>query len=134
MSWPRSPELAPDTVHLQLAERHHELLVAYARAAAPRECCGLLLGRGLTVTGLWPCRNVATGEHGFMVHPDDQLLGLQVAYETDEFDVIGMYHSHPRGPGWPSPADLVCPPPRGWHYVVVSLAGPAPTVSGFLVS
>lgn len=86
-----------------------EEMVRAARAAAPEECCGLLVGRGDHVTRLVPAANVhETPRRFFTIDPAAQFTVLRElrAANTGE-EVIGHYHSHPDGPAEPSPRDLV---------------------------
>ncbi len=79
-----------------------------ARAAAPDECCGLLVGQGDRVTRLVPAANLhETPRRFFTLDPAVQfatLRELRIAGGGEE--VIGHYHSHPNGPAEPSPRDL----------------------------
>jgi proteasome lid subunit RPN8/RPN11 len=100
-------------------------LIAWARAAAPDEACGLLLGRRreerVDVEHVRRARNVAAEVHrAFEVHPEDH-LAFSLEAERLGLDVVGAWHSHPRGAATLSPADLAAAAP-GWAQVVVALA------------
>ena len=49
-------------------------------------------------------------------------------------DVVGAYHSHPRGPASPSPADIAEAMYPEWTYVIVGLAGRRVDVRAFRIS
>ncbi len=96
-----------------------------ARAAFPAECCGLLLGRmegDQTVHIGWvePCVNQAPDQHcRFTISPDALLAAYRWARDRGE-QVIGTYHSHPRGAAVPSEIDRESAWP-GASYLIVGL-------------
>ena len=75
-------------------------ILAEARAAAPRECCGLVLGTraGHTAAAatLHPARNLAAAADRFELAPEDHFAALRAARQQGQA-VIGCYHSHPNG-------------------------------------
>lgn len=80
-------------------------LIERAAEAHPLECCGLLLGRGGTVSEVRACRNV---------HPDPTrhfeidpiaLIAAHKAARAGGPDIVGYYHSHPAGCARPSVTD-----------------------------
>ena len=83
-------------------------VIAHARAAAPRECCGVLLGTNGRATVVYPARNIvdAVDAHRrFEMDPRDHFAALRLARQ-DGLTIVGFYHSHPRGPERPSPTDV----------------------------
>jgi proteasome lid subunit RPN8/RPN11 len=83
-------------------------IAAAARAALPRECCGLILGTRTGTDGhalaLYPARNAAVRSDRFEIDPADHFAALRTARNTGQ-KVIGCYHSHPNGLAWPSATD-----------------------------
>ncbi len=75
-------------------------LLGEARAAHPRECCGLLEGEGAAITALHPARNLAAASDRFEIDP-----ALQFRLLREGRKVIGCYHSHPDGAAEPSARD-----------------------------
>jgi proteasome lid subunit RPN8/RPN11 len=75
-------------------------ILSEARAAVPRECCGLVEGDGERVIALHPTRNLARGPDRFAVDPKDQFRLMREGRR-----IIGCYHSHPGGCAEPSPRD-----------------------------
>jgi proteasome lid subunit RPN8/RPN11 len=115
----------PNTNRVQIAAELRLQLIAWARAAAPDEACGLLLGRRrgerVEVEHVRLARNLAADAHrAFEVHPEDH-LAFSLEAERLGLDVVGAWHSHPRGPATLSPADLAAAAP-GWAQLVVALA------------
>ncbi len=76
-----------------------------ARAAHPRECCGLIEGvrDGETVraTALHATANLAEAPDRFQIDPRVQFRLLR-----EGRTIVGCYHSHPNGRAEPSPRDL----------------------------
>jgi desampylase len=75
-----------------------------ARAALPRECCGLMEGvregEAVRVTALHPSPNRAADPDRFEIDP-----ALQFRLLREGRTIVGCYHSHPRGAAEPSPRD-----------------------------
>lgn len=94
----------PEVLRLRILEE--------ARAAFPRECCGLV--EGLRVAGvdsdefhvaaLHAARNWAPEADRFEVAPEDHFQALKAARANGR-SLIGCYHSHPNGRLEPSAAD-----------------------------
>jgi proteasome lid subunit RPN8/RPN11 len=80
-------------------------VLAHARDAAPRECCGVLLGVDGRVTAHARARNLAEGTTRFELDPQDHIRAMREA-RARGLDVVGFYHSHPRSKAWPSPTDV----------------------------
>jgi proteasome lid subunit RPN8/RPN11 len=98
----------------------------HAAAAAPLECCGALIGRthcGRTVLrAALPLENRAAA-HGYLISaPTVRRLELRAARAG--LEVVGFYHSHPRGGPVPSRADLELAWP-GYVYAIVDVIGGA---------
>ncbi len=82
-----------------------ERILAEAAAAAPRECCGILLGDGAEVRALEPARNVHPAPKTHFEIDPRALIDAHRAARRGGPQVVGYYHSHPRGPAAPSPTD-----------------------------
>lgn len=75
-------------------------LLAEARAASPRECCGLVEGSAKRVIALHPARNLASDPDRFEVDPAEQFRLMRQGRR-----IVGCYHSHPGGCAEPSARD-----------------------------
>ena len=80
-------------------------LRAHARAEAPRECCGLLLGTTERIARSVRARNIAPGATRYLIDPEDHFSAIRAA-RMEGLDVIGAYHSHPSGEPVPSATDI----------------------------
>ena len=98
-----------------------ELIVAHARAAAPHECCGLLLGSGGEIVEAVRTQNVADDPATrFLVDPSNHIDGRRAA-RARGLEVVGFYHSHPRSAAEPSARDLEEFSYPDHLYLIVSL-------------
>ncbi len=76
-----------------------------AKAADPLEACGILTGEGDQITGFIPARNVhSTPETHFEIDPQALIDAHRVARAGGP-QVMGYFHSHPRGSATPSATD-----------------------------
>jgi proteasome lid subunit RPN8/RPN11 len=79
-----------------------------ARAAHPRECCGLLEGTLLDhtarVSAVHAVRNLADAEDRFEIDPAEHIRLLRDARDAG-LAIVGCYHSHPNGKPEPSEYD-----------------------------
>ncbi len=82
-----------------------ETMRAEARAAHPRECCGVLLGEGARIARAVACTNVAADPlRRFEIDPAALIAAHRAARGGGE-QVLGYYHSHPHGAAEPSATD-----------------------------
>nr|WP_309221746.1 desampylase [Halorussus sp. MSC15.2] len=86
-----------------------EEILAHARDGAPEEVCGILAGTwdegDHRVEARHPAENVAeTPRTRYEIGPREQ-LALMEEIEDAGREVVGFYHSHPRGPARPSATD-----------------------------
>lgn len=89
-------------------------LTQRAEDAAPQEACGLISAPSGTslaerdehgLYGLWSAENAsADPKTSFLIDPDEQRRLLMHIWERNE-EVVGIFHSHPRGPATPSETD-----------------------------
>ena len=112
-----------------------DAVLEHAREGRPEEVVGVLAGeRGedrSVVERRYPAENAAaTPETRYEIAPAEELELLERADEAG-LDVVGFYHSHPRGPPAPSETDARLAAWPGRSYVVVSLAGETPTVGSW---
>ena len=107
-----------------------------AQAAAPNEACGLLEGTagadGFAVTSVHPSNNLASNPTELFEVDPRLLLRLQRELRGGPTEMIGIYHSHPRGPAAPSATDLALAwqPELAW---VITALQPAPHTAAFQI-
>ena len=105
-----------------------------ARAAFPRECCGLIEGARdgdvLRALALHPSSNLAPEPDRFAIDPALH-IALRRALRGTDRALIGCYHSHPNGFAEPSPRDRECLASDGFVWLIAALEGSAVTLRGF---
>lgn len=107
-------------------------IVAHARRDRPRECCGLLVGRGRRVAFAVAATNVDASETRFRLD-DREHVTLRRALRAfrPPLDIVGVYHSHPAGEAWPSETDIAEAAYPTWLYLIVGLKTTRATVGAF---
>ena len=110
---------------MQVRQAVLEAIAAHARRERPRECCGLLIGTDVEITGAVPAGNVADDpERRYEIAPMDHFAAIrrcrEAARDGSAVRVIGGYHSHPHGAPVPSPTDLEL----AFEEFVYLIAGP----------
>ncbi|MFC4637271.1 M67 family metallopeptidase [Deinococcus hohokamensis] len=84
-------------------------LWTHARQASPHECVGALgggwQGERAHACALYPLTNIAADpEREYLADPGELLRALR-AMRRGAQQLVGLYHSHPEGPAWPSRSD-----------------------------
>lgn len=121
--------MAPGAIRLRHSAR--ETIIAHAREDAPLECCGLLIGAPAFVQDAVRARNARRSATAYLVDPADHFAVIRKV-RAEGRAIVGAYHSHPRSPAVPSPADLRDAHDVEFLYVIVSLADPrVPVVRGY---
>ena len=98
---------------LALPGEVRDLILQLAKASAPDECCGMLLGRAqepgkpAAVVSAAPARNLEAGrsQRRFRIAPAAVAQASQVA-RAQGLELLGFFHSHPRGIAAPSEEDI----------------------------
>ena len=82
-----------------------EGMESHARESYPLECCGLLAGKEKLITVIFQTRNAAASVDKYEIDPEEQ---LNVFEEIDRrsLKLLGIYHSHPHHPCYPSALDI----------------------------
>ena len=116
----------------------YEEMLAHAVAGLPQEACGLFAAasEGGDVTAFYPMTNAAASE---VVYSFDGAEHLAVERRAEEagLAIVGVMHSHTRSTAYPSPTDVAqatrFDPLGVWHYVIVSLKHPQPTLRSYRI-
>ncbi|AIT81289.1 Mov34/MPN/PAD-1 family protein [Novosphingobium pentaromativorans] len=96
-------------------------LLEEAQKAAPRECCGVLMGQGTRIDEVRAAANLAPEpERRFEIDPL-VLLASHKEARAGGRQVVGYYHSHPAGHPVPSATD--CEHASGDRRVWAIVAG-----------
>lgn len=108
---------------VQVLRSVYDAMIAHVLQTPHQESCGLLSGHGDTITRLFQARNIA--ENPKTQYEAEPLDVRRILEEIDEAgqEHLGIYHSHPNSPAYPSATDrrLAAYDVR---YVVISLKEP----------
>ena len=106
-----------------------------ARAAFPRECCGLIEGKRhgehVEIVALHPCRNLADRDDAFEIDPADHFRLMRRLRGSDH-EIIGCYHSHLTGNPEPSPRDLASASEEGFVWLIVAAGDDVPRIGTYV--
>jgi proteasome lid subunit RPN8/RPN11 len=103
-------------------------MAAHAVAEAPRECCGLLVGREGHVDEIVRTGNLEAGVTRFLVDPAAHFALMKRLRGTGR-EILGAYHSHPRSEAVPSATDIAEAVSEDFLCVIVSLIDPEQPVT-----
>lgn len=119
---------------LELPDPIRQSIIDHARDGSPAEVVGMLAGRHgtrSTVDRAYRATNASeTPKTRYEIAPEAELALLDRIDEA-ALDVVGFYHSHPRGPLEPSATDARLAAWPGYSYVIVSLAGRTPEIGSW---
>lgn len=119
---------------MKLAATVRESIIDHARDTSPNEACGLLGGHAgdtPTILRSVPTPNVASNPTiRFEIDPEALLAGRD-QLSRDGHDLLGFYHSHPKGPAGPSETDREAARWPETYTVIVSLGDAQPTVGAW---
>jgi proteasome lid subunit RPN8/RPN11 len=110
--------LAPGDDAVVLDPQIVEGMMAHAKFTYPEEACGLLAGDVAGVRMVYCLTNVEHAADRFTVAAHEHYHAWQHA-EAHGWDLVGVFHSHPRSAALPSPADLAGALDSSWIYLIV---------------
>ena len=92
----------------------------HAREEYPRECCGMLAGQEKFITKIFKTKNIAESADEYELDPLDQVKAFE---EIDRLNLklLGVYHSHPHHPCYPSTLDIHQAFYPGTAFFIISL-------------
>lgn len=82
-----------------------DAVLAHAEAAAPEECCGVLLGHHGRIAAIVQARNLEASATRYLIDPRDHIAARRQARQQG-LEVLGFYHSHPASAPVPSASDV----------------------------
>lgn len=95
-------------------------IVYHARRQFPNECCGLAAGRGSRIERVFWGTNVERSPFTYRLDPQEQLRFFN-ELDAQRMELLGIYHSHPRSPAYPSQTDVAQAFYPEAAYIIVSL-------------
>ncbi|HEX9838441.1 MAG TPA: M67 family metallopeptidase [Anaerolineales bacterium] len=91
---------------LILKKEHWQEMLHHVDSHIPLEACGLLAGRDSQVEKVIKVRNQLQSPVRFVMDPYEQLKAFDWI-ESNGFDLLGIFHSHPAGPETASATDIL---------------------------
>lgn len=90
---------------LVLKQRQWEEMRRQVAAEDPIESCGLLAGTGTEIQRVIPVPNSLKSATRYRFDPYEQLAAFE-QIEQAGLEILAIYHSHPKGPPYPSRTDI----------------------------
>lgn len=121
---------------IRIARGVIEAMLEHARREPELECCGLLAGRGepgagCEITEILRAENALRSATQYEIAPRE-LLRLHREMRERGLELMGIYHSHPRGENAPSETDVAKAFYPDVVYVILGL-GAERKVRGFWI-
>ena len=108
-------------------------MIEHAVKELPNECCGVLLGKNNTIERVIPMRSIPPSPDAYFMDPSQQ-VDVYTEMEKLGETLLGIYHSHPKGPLQPSGADLQLAFLPDAVYFIVSLENRGnPEIGAFML-
>src|SRR5215469_8207549 len=112
-----------DLERVVITRQVRDALQTHALEARPEECCGLLAGDGEVISYVYRLHNEADRpETRYFASPED-LFAAMKGMRQEGLEMMGIYHSHPNSPAYPSTSDVELAFYSDCVYFIVSLAG-----------
>lgn len=109
---------------LYLKKKDYDIIVNHALNCLPNEACGLIAG---TVNGdtkyiekVYLLTNVDSSNEHFSMDPKEQLAAIK-DIRSNNFVLLGNFHSHPESPSRPSEEDKRLAFDTKLYYLILSL-------------
>lgn len=116
-------------------------MIDQARHDAPNETCGFFSGRSGWIETLHPMKNVAAEPVTRYEFDPVEHFKMLKRMEREGIPILGVYHSHPASPAYPSMTDVGrailpdgTPTYLEYLYIILSLQNPVdPVVRAFRI-
>ena len=90
---------------LTISKKHWQEMLDHVAQQAPLEACGLLAGKNDRIEKVILIPNQAQSPVRFVMDPYEQLHAFDWI-ESNDLDLLGIFHSHPAGPETASATDV----------------------------
>jgi len=84
---------------------HRKQMLADIEARQPEEACGLIAGVYGRAVEVVPITNEYHSKVRYRMVPEEQLSAFN-RFDLQGWKLLGIYHSHPEGPNFPSAKDI----------------------------
>ncbi len=108
-------------------------MIRHAFSELPNECCGIVTGTGDTAKRVICMKSSPASPDAYFMDPEQQTGVFSEMQERGE-SLLGIYHSHPEGPEYPSSSDLKLAFHPESAYIIVSLKNrKKPVIKAFIL-
>jgi proteasome lid subunit RPN8/RPN11 len=90
---------------LLIDQKYWSEMQSHVESIFPEEACGLIAGYDSKVFSVMPVKNVLQSQDRFRMDAQEQ-LNCFLKIEKENWDLLGIFHSHPHGPAFPSKIDI----------------------------
>ncbi len=119
---------------LTLPQTFVDEMIEHSREDAPNECCGIIAGNHSGATKLYRAVNAEASPYRYNVDPKD-LLRIYQDIDSNDWDVLVIYHSHTHTEAYPSQTDIRLAAWPEACYLIVSLEDEAnPVLRAFHIT
>ncbi|MEK7395817.1 MAG: M67 family metallopeptidase [Candidatus Poribacteria bacterium] len=109
-------------------------IIAHAKIDAPHESCGILAGKADHVEKVYKMTNTADNPETFYFMDPKEQLKVMKEIRNQELEMIGIYHSHPNSPAYPSAKDVELAFYPEAVYVIISFESKdAPIIKAYKI-
>jgi proteasome lid subunit RPN8/RPN11 len=105
---------------LKIERSAFEAIITAARAAHPQEACGILLGGFSHITAMTEAANVHPAPLTHFEIDPQALIDAHRSARSGGPNVIGYYHSHPKGEPRPSQTDAAMAAGDGMIWAIAA--------------
>ncbi len=123
---------------ISLNRAHIQEIISHAKEAFPKEACGILAGGGsgvndpfLIVEKVYRVKNIDDSTVTYMMDSKEQFR-IMKEIERKGLRMVGIYHSHPASPPYPSSRDIALAFYPDVAYIIVG-PGEEPEVNAFRI-
>src|SRR5262245_59359765 len=92
-------------MRLRMTQADYEAMLAHLRANWPEEACGILAGQAGTVRQIYRVENIRHSPVAYEMEAAEQVR-VMLEIEARGWELLGIFHSHPHGPPFPSETDI----------------------------
>lgn len=119
---------------LTLPQSIFDQIIAHARESSPHETCGLLAGKDNLINKIFELENkeLESPKTRYALDPVQQFAVLKKIHTSDK-QLLGIYHSHPASPAYPSATDVKLAFYPEAAYFICSLATVKPVLKAFRI-
>jgi len=116
---------------LRLPKAFADEMIAHAREEEPNECCGLLAGKDGRAVKLYRITNSEHSPTRYFMEPQE-LYNAYKDIEDNGWELLAIYHSHPRSQAYPSATDTeLAAWPEATHIIVSLMDSEKPVLRAF---